>query len=183
MKNAVLFHGMGRTPEDLWYPWLRAELEAEGFAVSAPQLPDAENPDLEDWTSFALETQKFDARTIIVGHSAGCPLVLSVLEKLAHPVHRAILVAGYIRLPEMEDDNPMLLQSPNWERMKHNGREFFFFNSDNDPWGCDLRQGEALRERLGGTLIIQTGEGHFGSEVFDQPYETFPLLKDICMLV
>jgi hypothetical protein len=82
----------------------------------------------------------------------------------------------------MKDDDVMLMQSPDWEKMKANGREFFFFNADDDPWGCNPSQGTALREKLGGTQIVQTAQGHFGSKVFEQPYDRFPLLKEICLL-
>ncbi|MDE1900274.1 MAG: alpha/beta hydrolase [Alphaproteobacteria bacterium] len=182
MKNALLLHGLQGNPDNFWFAWLRTQLEAQGFAVAAPQLPNPDEPNLEIWTRFVLNNLSLDAETLIVGHSAGCPLALSLLNRIDAPVRRAVLVAGFIRLKEMEDDNVMLMKNPDWEKIRRNGREFFFFNSDNDPWGCNHHQGEALREKLGGTLIVQSGEGHFGSKIFDQPYDRFPLLKDICLL-
>ncbi len=182
MKNAIFLHGLGGNPDNFWFAWLRNQLTAQGYTVTAPQLPNPDAPDLNVWTPFAVQNLTFDEDTIIIGHSAGCPLTLSILNNLTHPIHRAILVAGFIRLAGMEDDNVMLLKSPDYDKIKQNGREFFFFNSDNDPWGCTHVQGEALREKLGGTLIIPSGEGHFGSKIFNQPYDTFPLLKDICLL-
>jgi uncharacterized protein len=182
MKNAVLLHGMFGNPENFWFPWLRQQLEAKGYKVTAPQLPAADTPNLNVWTPFALENMSFDRETLIVGHSAGCPLTLAILNQLKTPIFRAVLVAGFIRLKEMEDDNVMLMKSPDWDKIKTNGRDFYFFNSDNDPWGCDHTQGAALREKLGGTLIVQTGERHFGSKTFEQPYDSFPLLRDVCLL-
>jgi predicted alpha/beta hydrolase family esterase len=182
MKNAILLHGMHGNPDNFWFAWLRAQLSAQGYAVTAPQLPEPDKPNLDIWTPFALRNLAFDAETIIIGHSAGCPLILSILNRLSGPIRRAILVAGFIRLKEMEDDNVMLLKAPDWDKIKANGGEFFFFNSDNDPWGCDHLQGEALRGKLGGTLIVRSGAGHFGSKVFEQPYDTFPMLKDVCLL-
>ena len=182
MKNAILLHGLSGNPDNFWFAWLREQLVKRGYVVTAPQLPEPDAPSLEVWTDFALRNLKFDSETLIIGHSAGCPLILSILGKLQTPIHRTILVAGFIRLQGMEDDNVMLLKSPDWEKIKTNGREFFMLNSDNDPWGCTQVQGEALREKLGGTLIVQTGQGHFGSKIFEQPYDTFPLLKEICLL-
>jgi predicted alpha/beta hydrolase family esterase len=169
-------------PDNFWFAWLRRELRRRGYRVTAPQLPDADKPNLAVWTDFALKNLKFDVDTVLIGHSAGCPLILSILSKLDRPVRRAILVAGFIRLEKMQDDDVMLLKSPDWDKIKRNGRDFFFLNSDNDPWGCDHKQGEALRLHLGGTLIVKTGEGHFGSKVFQQPYDKFPLLKELCLL-
>ena len=182
MKNAVLLHGLQGNPDNFWFAWLRRELEGQGFRVTAPQLPEADKPNLAVWTEFALKNIAFDSGTIIIGHSAGCPLILSLLQELDHPVRRSILVAGFIRLKEVKDDDVMLLKSPDWEKIKANGHDCYFFNSDNDPWGCDNLQGETLRQNLGGTLIVQSGHGHFGSKVFEQPYDTFPLLKEVCLL-
>jgi predicted alpha/beta hydrolase family esterase len=181
MKNAILLHGMFGNPDNFWFPWLRAQLTAQDYVVTAPQLPDADHPNLSVWTPFVLQNLKFDAGTVIVGHSAGCPLIVSILNALEAPVRRAVLIAGFIRLKDMKDDDVMLVK-PDWEKVKTNGREFFFFNADNDPWGCDPSQGEALRQKLGGTSIVCTGERHFGSKTFEQPYDTFPMLKDVCLL-
>ena len=182
MKNVILLHGMFGNPANFWFGWLRTELESAGFKVTAPQMPDADKPHLKNWTDFALANLSFDTDTIIIGHSAGCPLTLSILQKIDKPVHRAILVAGFIRLKEMKDDDVMLLSNPDWGKIKGNAQSWCFLNSDNDPWGCDQHQGEALREKLGGTLVIASGEGHFGSAVFKRPYDTFPLLKALCLL-
>ncbi len=51
-----------------------------------------------------------------------------------------------------------------------------FIHSDNDPWGCSEKQGKEMFDKLGGTLIIKHGEGHMGSDSFNQPYKKFPLL-------
>lgn len=182
MKNVVLLHGLGGNPDNFWFAWLHDELMAKGYRVMGLQLPDADHPNLSVWTPYALENATFDEDAIIIGHSAGCPLTLSILQRLEQPVHRVILVAGFIRLNGMKDDDVMLLPEPDWDKIKRNGREFFFFNSDNDPWGCDQKQGDDLRQKLGGTLIVQTGQGHFGSKIFEQPYDQFPLLKEICLL-
>ena len=34
-------------------------------------------------------------------------------------------------------------------------------------------------DNLGGELIIRHGEGHMGSDSFNQPYKEFPLLANI----
>jgi predicted alpha/beta hydrolase family esterase len=183
MKNAILMHGYLGTPDNFWFAWLKRELAAQGFTISAPQFPDADKPSVAGWGGYALENMSFDSDTVLIGHSAGCPTILSILEKIDRPVFRTILVAGFIRLKDMKDGDAMLMDDArDWDKIKRNGRDFFMLNSDNDPWGCDHHQGEALRQKLGGTLIVKTGDGHFGSKVFDQPYDTFPLLKDICLL-
>lgn len=63
-----------------------------------------------------------------------------------------------------------------WERIKTHVRDVVFIHSDNDPWGCDDKKGREMFDHLGGTLIIRHGEGHMGSNKFNQPYREFPLL-------
>lgn len=175
MKNVSIFHGHGGTPNSFWFPWLKSELERAGYEVWLPQLPHTENPDLKEWLSFVLEYGKFDEETILVGHSCACPFILSILERIEVKIRKAILVAGFIT-PLDEKPDPILQESYDWEKIKAHCEEFIIINSDNDPWGCDDKQGRAIFDRVGGTLIIRHGEGHMGSDTFNQPYKEFPLL-------
>ena len=181
-KRAILFHGTGSNPQDFWLPWLTAELRNKGIDVWAPQLPQANEPDLSVWTPWVLERAAFDPDTILIGHSAGAPLILSLLQTISVTVEKAVLVAGFINpIPNMPPIHPMLMQNPDWEKMRRNCRDFVFIHSDNDRWGCTALHGEAMRQRLGGTVITMTGHGHFGSNLFNETYPVFPLLRDVCL--
>jgi predicted alpha/beta hydrolase family esterase len=183
MKRAALFHGTGATPNDFWYPWLCSELRANGFDVWAPQLPDADRADLSVLTPYVTAHGGNLNDATLIGHSAGVPLVLNLLQQGNVRIRRALLVAGFGRaLAEMPEDHQTLLRNPDWDKMKAACEEFYFIHSDNDPWGCDHHQGEYLRQKLGGTLIVKSGHGHFGSNVFNQPYPDFPLLKALALL-
>lgn len=175
MKNAILLQGAGETQESFWLPYVKRELEKRGYKVWLPQLPGIDNPKLKEILLFVLENGKFTQETIIVAHSAGCPLTLSVLEKINIRIKMAILVAGY-STPLPEGANNMLQKEYDWIKIKTNVEEIIFINSDNDPWGCNDKQGKEMFEKLGGTLIIRHGEGHMGSDSFKQPYKEFPLL-------
>ncbi len=126
--------------------------------------------------TFCVTGGVFDENTILIGHSAGSPLVLSILEKINVVIDRAILVAGYTHT----DGNSKILQEKyNWEKIKKSVKDLIFINSDNDPWGCDHKQGLEMWGKLGGTIILREGEGHMGSDSFKQPYTKFPLLEKI----
>lgn len=175
MKNVVILHGTGETKNSFWFPWLTKELENKGYKVSLPTLPDADNPDLKKWLPVALK-ETYSSETILIGHSAGGPLQLSVLENIGVRIKKAILVAGYARQisknPQLE-----LQDSYNWKKIKNNIDEIIFINSDNDPWGCDDVEGRYMLDQIGkGKLIIMKGEGHMGSDKFNQPYKEFPFL-------
>ena len=130
-----------------------------------------------------LKSGEFNDKTIIIGHSAGAPLALAVLENIKVRIHKAVLVAGYAR-PKGKAKKPELIlqEKYNWKKIKHNAKEIIFINSDNDPWGCDDKEGYFMFEHLGGKLIILHGEGHMGSESFNQPYKEFPLLEKLLEL-
>lgn len=178
MKNAIIFHGTSCNPNSYWIPSIKAFLENMGYEVWVPALPVTDTPDLSKWLPEALKGT-YSKDTIIIGHSAGGPLVLSVLENIDVTIHKAILVAGYSQM-KGDDDNPLILQKEyNWEKIKNNAKDIVFINSSNDPWGCNDKEGLRLFEKLGGTLIIREGEGHMGSDSFHQPYTSFPLLEKI----
>lgn len=170
MKNVLILHAKGASPGHYWYPWLKNNLEEKGIRVNIPELPNDENAKLEDWINFVLEDVDIDSDTILIGHSAGGPLILSILERVKQKVRQAVIVSGFI------SNGPMLQDSYNWGEIKNNCNDFIFINSDNDPWGCDDKQGRTMLDNIGGTLIIRKGEGHMGSEKFNQPYKEFPFL-------
>jgi len=139
-------------------------------------LPDADIPDIKKWLPTAL-TGTYNSETVIVGHSAGGPLALSILEHLKNSIRMAILVAGFGKQLEKDKKPQAILQaSYDWEKIKRNVKKIIFINSDNDPWGCNDKEGRYMFDHLGGTQIILHGEGHMGSDTFKQPYKEFPLL-------
>lgn len=175
MKNVVVFHGSGTTPDAVWQPWLKSNLEDNGYAVSIPVLTADDPAHLDVWLPLALK-EKYDSDTVLIGHSSGAPLILSLLEKLDVKVKKAILIAGFITpLPSDKGHNPILQKSYDWQKIKSNAQEFIFINSVNDPWFCNDKQGRAMFDKIGGTLIINN-EGHMGSDTFNQPYKEFPFL-------
>ena len=105
MKNAIIFHGTGNNPNSTWHPYIKAELEKLGYQVNVPQLPNAENPKIETWLNFALKECHFDQETVLIGHSAGVPLILSILENIDITIHKAILVSGFVTY---ENTQPIL---------------------------------------------------------------------------
>jgi predicted alpha/beta hydrolase family esterase len=171
-KKAIIFHGTGGRPEYAWYAWLGKRLESRGYTVEIPHYPDMNREPIETFLPKVLSAHVFDRQTVLVGHSGGAALLLSILQHVDVVIPQAILAAGYATAPNTEEE-PVLQSRYDWEKIKANVRDIYFLNSTNDPYGCDDRQGRAMFDRLGGTQIIR-GDGHFGSP--DQQYPTFELL-------
>ncbi len=159
-----------------WYPWLKDQLEQRGYKVWAPLLPNSSSPHIEEWLGVALENGEYNEETVLVGHSAGCPLILSVLENIDVKVKQAVMVAAFFEQLGPDEKEPILQESYDWEKIATHVAAPFVINSDNDPWGCDVAAGLKLIDKIGGTLIVPHGEGHMGSTSFNQPYKEFPLL-------
>ena len=178
MKNAIILHGTGTKNTEFWFPYIKEKLEEKGFDVWLPQLPNDETPNIKEWLPFVLENGKFTAETVLIGHSAGSQLILSILEKITIQIKQAVLVSGYagsLRIDGDSAEKPGL----DWEKIKENVSDIIFINSDNDPWGCNDIQGRIMFDKLGGTQIIRHGEGHMGSTTYHQPYKEFPFLAKL----
>lgn len=174
MRNVIIFHGTGETPEHYWYPWLKKELEQKGYTVTIPQLPHTDHPDVATWLPAALK-ENYSEETIVIGHSAGSTLILALLETLQTPIKQAIMTAAFYQdLPEFKE--PIIKSSYNWEKIRSNVQDSIIINSDNDPWGCTAEVGLDLMSKIGGTLVIPHAAGHMGSHTFHQPFTQFPLL-------
>ena len=184
--NAIILHGTGCNPESFWQPSIKKFLEDRSYSVWVPQLPDADKPELKKWLPFVLENGQFNEQTILIGHSAGGPLILSILENIKTTIYKAILVAGFSRQTRytppkgQKIEKQLILQNKyDWSKIKSYVKDIIFINSDNDPWGCNHLEGIHMWKNLGGTLILREGEGHMGSDSFKQPYRKFPLLEKL----
>jgi hypothetical protein len=54
MKRAVILHGTDGSPDMNWFPWLKEKLEADGYEVWAPLLPENHTPSKEVYNNFLL---------------------------------------------------------------------------------------------------------------------------------
>lgn len=177
IKRVFIIHGWDGYPEEGWFPWLLRELEAKGFEVFVPQMPDAENPRILKWVPKIYEAVgKPDQETYFVGHSIGCQAIARYLESLPEEakVGGAVFVAGFFkRLTGLEDDpdvketNRLWLNAPlDFEKIKSHFDKSVAIFSDDDPF-VPLENQDDFRDRLNSKIVIEHKQGHFsGSEGF-----------------
>jgi hypothetical protein len=36
MKTAIIIHGTGGSPDENWFPWMKTQLEEQGYRVFVP---------------------------------------------------------------------------------------------------------------------------------------------------
>lgn len=173
MKHVVIIHGYKGKPESNWKPWLGSELEALGFKVDIPAMPNSETPLQSSWIETIAKTVgKPTSETFLVGHSLGCIAILEYLETLQQDetIGAALLVAGFGRRFEGyqgQHDN-FFNHELEWQTIRKHCRHFIAIHSDNDPY-IKTDQMELFQDKLGAKGVLVRGMGHFGSadEVFE----------------
>jgi len=180
MKNAIIIHGTEGFPGENWFPWLKAELEKNGYKVSVPQFPSPPivPAKITEWWDV-LKNYPIDESTLLIGHSLGGVFTLRILEKLEKPVAGAFLVGTPIgEKPILNYDRDVAFCGFefDWNKIKSNAKRFVVFQSDDDPY-VGLSNGEVLSRALGVDLDFIPNAGHFNAKA---GYLEFPqLLKKI----
>ena len=170
-KRVFIVHGWDGTPEEGWFPWLKRGLEAKGFEVQVPQLPDAGNPRIYNWVpALAKAVGTVDEQTYFVGHSMGCQTIARYFETLptGQRVGGAVFVAGFFKhLKGLEDDPEVRETDKHWfetsidlDKVKTHLPKSVAVFSDNDPYVPADNQ-EDFRDKLGSEIVVGHAKGHF----------------------
>ncbi len=115
MKKAIILHGMSDSKEEYdghesghhWLPWLKTELEKQGYEAFTPELPEPYHPVYETWRGV-FEEYVLDKDTVLVGHSCGAGFLVRYLSENNVQVGKVVLVAPYLdpdgdHIPEFFD--------------------------------------------------------------------------------
>lgn len=164
--KVILVHGFRGRPDNHWFPWLRLELLARNFRVSAPKLPHAAAPKLPEWLSFLNEyADRPDKGTFFVGHSLGCITIVRYLAALPPKalVGGCVFVAGFsgrVTVPEFREfyETPLQLK----EARRH-CEHFTMIFSNNDPF-VPMERSLSFARDLDARTILERGRGHFTTE-------------------
>lgn len=168
-KRAIIVHGWDGYPEEGWFPWLKRELEKQGFIVTVPQMPNAGTPRIEAWVSHLAEVVgKPDEDTYFVGHSIGCQTILRYLEAIDVKIGGVVLVAGFLDvLTNLEGEEERAIVKPwletpiDFEKVKQATDNFVAIFSDNDPFVPLEENKKMFEEKLGAQVFVENSKGHF----------------------
>jgi predicted alpha/beta hydrolase family esterase len=146
----------------MWSTWLLAELEARGFEVTAPVLPNPRLPRLVRWLDVLTQAAaKLDKNTTIVAYSLGTPTALRFLNDYPGKVRIAglVLVAGFgdgIR------ERPGTLFSPplDFELIKSRAKNRVVIYSSND-YLINPKRSRRLAEAIEAKEVVVLDAGHF----------------------
>ena len=177
-----IFHGVGGSAEENWFPWLKTELEARGQHVIAPSFPSANTPDYNAWKEhFSGYRELLTEDSILIGHSLGAAFALRVLEDLPHAVRSCFLVAAVHGTMQNQFDPLMTTFTEgefDWELLKTKAQEYYILHADNDPF-IALPLAEELARNLDTPLTLIPSGGHLNAAA---GYNEFPLLLGMLMM-
>lgn len=181
MKNALLLHGTNNTPEHNWLPWLKAQLETQGYKVWVPLLPEAEFPNMDRYVRFISSSGwELNSESVLVGHSSGAVAILGILQNLPKDitVKHAILVGSFMDDLGRDDLKGLFERPIDYENVKTKAQRFTLLHSDDDPY-CPLEHAEFLTKRLEGELVLQPGEKHFSITTGGEKFKELPILLEL----
>ena len=177
MKKVILMHGKDVGPHDKWYPWFQEQCKQQGWKYSAPELPKAADPVLDEWVE-ELSKCKPDQDTVLVGHSRGGVAVLRLLEQQepSFRVKGVILLAtnsGLESESTKSDESNHGFYTPagyNFEEIKKHCENFYVLHSKDDhmvPYKAGLKNAAGF----GVDIISFEDRRHFWSKT-DGTYVT-----------
>lgn len=180
MKNALILHGTGSNSKKNWFPWLKKELGKINYKVWVPDLPGAGEPNVKRYTEFLLSNQfDFNQDTIIIGHSSGSVEIFGLLQNLPDGIKigPVYLVGSFMDDLGRDDLKGLFIEPFDFDVIKEKSRKFVFFHSDDDPY-CPLDHAKYLSEKMGGELVIISGQKHFSVSTSGEGYREFPELLE-----
>ncbi|PIQ68252.1 MAG: hypothetical protein COV91_05090 [Candidatus Taylorbacteria bacterium CG11_big_fil_rev_8_21_14_0_20_46_11] len=163
VRRVFLIHGWEGAPRSNWFPYVTLELKADGFDVSAPQMPHADHPRVKEWLTFLKDyVGKPDKDTYFIGHSLGCIAIARYLEALPKraKVGGCVFVAGFSGRIDVEEVREFYELPFDAEKAKiHCGQSVMIF-SDNDPY-VPMEKSLEMAKQMGAKTILERGKAHF----------------------
>lgn len=183
MKRAIIVHGFKGKPDTNWKPWLKKELEKEGYVVAIPEMPDTEHPEKSAWVAKLADTvgEIGSDDIYLIGHSLGCITILKYLETLSgnQKIKACIFVAGFTRKFRGYNGGHDSFFDDDLDSVKIKARvdTLVAIQSDNDS-AVGFEELKVFGDKLGARTIAVSNMGHFGST--DGVFEV-PLVRDVLL--
>lgn len=183
-QGFLILHGwQNRRPADHWQHLLADRLAELGHEVVYPQMPEPDEPRLDDWLSeyaTRLASLRAPHRTVLC-HSLACPTWLHAVDRglVTTPVDRVLLIAppGPAFLREHREITAFTPPPFAPERVAAAARHTRVVCGDDDPY-CVEGADAAYAEPLGLPADVLPGTAHLNP---DSGYGPWSGLLDWCL--
>ncbi len=176
--QVYITHGYDAYPQKHWFMWLQDELAKQNIETFIPAMPNASNPNVQDWlATMQKEVKNIDTNTYFIGHSLGCITTLRFLYSLPKEtkIGGMILISGFDKgleiLPQLNDFTNTKLDYAKLISLTPNRLVI----SARDDAIVPTNLSEILATNLKATFIQTDTGNHF---MQDDGFKTFPLLKN-----
>ncbi len=162
--NFLILHGRNGSSSSHAFPWLRKSLEAKGYKVQVPDLPNAGEPNDLEQADYVAKNCKIDENTVIVGHSFGGTVALRLLEKGVR-VKKVFLLCTpfsgkFLDNKIRKSVTEACKKGFDFKRIKANASAFGLLYDTTD-YVVPMQDGESFSEKLGAQLVkIKGNEPH-----------------------
>lgn len=148
---------------DIWYPYLKANLERHGITTKILKMPSSARPSIKSWVSIIKRmVGKPSKNIILVSESLGCLAIIHYLATLkkGERIGKAIFVAGFIKIKPLGKWEGRWLEAPvPWKSIKSKAR-FVYFLSKDDPF-VPMSNIAIFKKRLVARVILEKDQGHY----------------------
>ncbi len=110
----VFIHGFKGSVNTDFFPWLKIQMESRDHSVVALELPNADEPNVEEQVQFLLDNVTFTPNTVIVAHSLGTVVAQKLLPKLLVRVRKTVLIDGFMEPVFVDHSRPKVEQAVDW---------------------------------------------------------------------
>lgn len=163
--KAMIIPGNGNADmSEIWYPYVKLELEKLGITVIAQNMPDPMLARKRYWLPFIEQQIGEGNDVILIGHSSGTVAIMRYLE--THKIKGAIIVGAY----DNDFGNDRERQSGyfdtewQWNIIKQNAQWIIQFASTSDPY-IPIANAHKIRDNLGTIYYEYPDQGHFSDDV------------------
>ena len=186
MKKIYLVHCWEGHANDGWYPWLEKEISDENVKLIKFDMPNTENPKIEEWVNFLdSKVNNLDKDTYFIGHSIGCQTIMRYLEtKEVSHIGGMLFVCPWLDLlPEAIADEESYFTAKPWITTPINFNKIIEFTDNincifsDDDYFVSLNQEKEFREKLNANIYVVKNKGHISAE--DNVYE-LPEILEVC---
>lgn len=173
----IIIHGNGGgSATDLWFPYVKNELEKLKLTVIAENFPDPIKARETYWLPFLKDHLEADKNTILIGYSSGAEAAMRFAEK--NSLYGSILIGPcYTDLGEESERVSGYYNRPwDWKAIRSNQNWIVQFSSQDDPF-IPIEEGNFIHEKLGTEYYEFQDQGHFGFPNNDKV--DFPEIVDV----
>ncbi len=169
-KNFVFLHAYGDNSQGSFWPWLKLEVEKRGGKVYVPDLPNTDEPNIQEQMNFVLDNYKFDENTVVVTHSLGGVVAMKMIPELKVKIDKLVMMATPLHT-DLKDKmpRPALDACTDWkfdfEKIKENVRDIAILGDIEDHI-VPLSHTREIAEKLSAKYFEKIGQmTHFNNDI------------------